>query len=93
MLIISKIIITYITISVNRENVLEFIMDNKEKKVKLLELKSLLEKYETQLAFKMKTYRGVIHESALSELKHSEVMVLRAMVNDLKREIYYLEKN
>jgi len=25
----------------------------------------------------MKTYRGVIHESALSELKHSGVMVLR----------------
>jgi hypothetical protein len=39
----------------------------------------------------MKTYRGVIHESALSELKHSEVMVLRAMIDDLKREIYNLE--
>jgi len=50
-----------------------------------------LAKYEGKLAFKMKTYRGVIHESALSELKHSEVMVLRAMVADLKKEIYDLE--
>jgi len=64
-----------------------------EKKEKLLELKALLAKYEAQLAFKMKTYRGVIHESALSELKHSEVMVLRAMVEDLKREIFELENS
>jgi uncharacterized radical SAM superfamily protein len=62
---------------------------NQEEKIK--ELKEKLAKYESRLAFKMKTYRGVIHESALSELKHSEVMVLRAMVDDLKREIYSLE--
>jgi len=62
---------------------------NKEDKIK--RLKEQLAKYEGKLAFKMKTYRGVIHESALSELKHSEVMVLRAMVADLKKEIYDLE--
>ncbi|HUW24779.1 MAG TPA: hypothetical protein VMW04_04100 [Patescibacteria group bacterium] len=62
---------------------------NKEEKIK--ELKKKLAKYESRLAFKMKTYRGVIHESALSELKHSEVMVLQAMIDDLKREIYNLE--
>ncbi len=62
-----------------------------DKQEKVNELKSQLKKYEDRLAFKMKTYRGVIHESALSELKHSEVMVLRAMVDDLKREIYNLE--
>ena len=60
-------------------------------KEKLLELKKKLAFYEEKLAFKMKTYRGVIHESALSELKHSEVMVLRAMVDDLKREIQKLQ--
>ncbi len=58
---------------------------------KLNGLKTKLIFYEDKLKFKMKTYRGVIHESALSELKHSEVMVLRAMVDDLKREIQVLE--
>lgn len=62
-----------------------------DKEEKLKELKGKLAKYEEKLAFKMKTYRGVIHESALSELKHSEVMVLRAMVDDLKKEIFLLE--
>lgn len=64
-------------------------MLDKDKKVK--ELKEKLVKYEEKLAFKMKSYRGVIHESALSELKHSEVMVLRAMIDGLKNEIYNLE--
>ncbi len=62
-----------------------------DKQEKINDLKRQLAKYEDRLAIKMKTYRGVIHESALSELKHSEVMVLRAMVDDLKREIYNLE--
>ena len=62
-------------------------MDNE----KLRELKEKLAHYEGKLAFKMKRYRGVIHESAMSEMKHQEVMVLRAMVADLKKEIAILE--
>jgi len=62
-----------------------------DKKEKINDLRRQLAKYEERLAIKMKTYRGVIHESALSELKHSEVMVLRAMIDDLKREISNLE--
>lgn len=62
-----------------------------DKNEKIKKIKEILAKYEEKLAIKMKTYRGVIHESALSELKHSEVMVLRAMIDDLKREIYNLE--
>jgi hypothetical protein len=58
---------------------------------KIVQLKADLVKYETKLAGKMKFYRGVIHESAASELKHAEVMVLTAMVDDLKREIAQLE--
>ena len=58
---------------------------------KLKELKEKLAYYEGKLAFKMKRYRGVIHESAASEMKHQEVMVLRAMVADLKKEISQLE--
>lgn len=59
---------------------------------KLVALRQKLAKYEEKLAFKMKFYRGVIHESASSELKHAEVMVLRAMVDDLKKEIASLEQ-
>jgi polyhydroxyalkanoate synthesis regulator phasin len=62
---------------------------NREEKIK--QLKEQLAKYEARLAIKMKGYRGVIHESALSEIRHSEVMVLRAMVDDLRKEIYDLE--
>ena len=54
---------------------------------KLKQLKERLAYYEAKLAFKMKRYRGVIHESAASEMKHQEVMVLKAMVSDLKKEI------
>lgn len=58
---------------------------------KLFALKEKLEIYEAKLATKMKRYRGVIHESAASEMKHQEVMVLRAMVAGLKEEIRVLE--
>ncbi len=58
---------------------------------KLKNLREKLVSYESKLAFKMKRYRGVIHESAASEMKHQEVMVLRAMVVDLQREITMLE--
>lgn len=57
---------------------------------KLSILKEKLVRYETKLAGKMKRYRGVIHESGLSEMRHNEVMVLRAIVADLKREIAQL---
>lgn len=63
-------------------------MDTKEK---LRQLKEKLAYYEGKLGFKMKRYRGVIHESAASEMKHQEVMVLRAMVADLQKEISKLE--
>lgn len=58
---------------------------------KLKQLKEKLVLYETKLGFKMKRYRGVIHESAASEMKHQEVMVLRAMIDSLKEEIRRLE--
>lgn len=54
---------------------------------KLIELRKKLTYYQDKLRFKMKRYRGVIHESAASEMKHQEVMVLRAMIDGLKKEI------
>ncbi len=66
--------------------------DTQQKSAKIAELKEKLQKYEEKLAFKMKGYRGVVHESAQSELRHSEVMVLRDIVFSLKQEIAKLEE-
>jgi hypothetical protein len=60
-------------------------------KVKLIELHEKLDVYEGKLRGRMKGYRGVIHESAASEMRHQEVMVLKAMVADLKKEIAVME--
>ncbi len=60
-------------------------MENAQQKLKSLEEKLVY--YEDKLRFKMKRYRGVIHESAASEMKHQEVMVFRAMIDGLKKEI------
>jgi len=61
------------------------------KKEKLEELKKELAMYEEKLRQKMLGYRGVVHESAASEIRHSDVMVLKAMVRNLKLEIEQLE--
>jgi len=62
---------------------------NKEEKLK--DLYEKLGHYEAKLGKKMKGYRGVIHESAMSEMRHQEVMVLKAMVAGLQKEIAQLE--
>jgi len=63
-----------------------------EKDRKIKELKEKLAYYEEKLAKEMIGYGGVRHESAVSEIKHDKVMVLRAMVNGIKEEIHNLEK-
>lgn len=62
------------------------------KEIKLKELKEKLKKYEEQLSREMIGYGGVKHESAVSEIKHNKVMVLRAIVEELKEEITLLQK-
>ncbi len=64
---------------------------NNTKEEKISQLKERLAYYEEKLRFKMKRYRGVIHESAASEMKHQEVMVLRAMIDGLRKELLALE--
>jgi len=59
---------------------------------KLVELKEKLKKYQDDLAKAMIGYGGVRHESAVSEIKHNKVMVLRAIIDELKEEIVVLEK-
>lgn len=63
------------------------------KEEKLKELKEKLQTYSEKLKYEMKGYRGVVHESAASEIKHDKVMVLRAMVSSLESEIKALENN
>ncbi|QQS38672.1 hypothetical protein IPM62_04795 [Candidatus Woesebacteria bacterium] len=58
---------------------------------KIKDLKSKLNHYESILKAEMKGYRGVVHESAASEIKHTKVMVYTAMVDGLKKEIRDLE--
>ena len=62
-----------------------------DKKKKISNLKTRLAHYEEKLRREMKGYRGVIHESAVSEIKHSKVMVYQAMVADLQKEIKKVE--
>lgn len=62
-----------------------------DKQQKIIELKEKLKKWEEKLAWEMKGYRGVIHESAASEIKHDKVMVLKDMVLSLQQEIKNLE--
>lgn len=58
---------------------------DKQEKIKNLQKK--LEFYEAQLRREMIGYKGVQHESAASEIKHDKVMVLTAMIEDLKKLI------
>lgn len=64
---------------------------DKEEKIK--ELKEKLKIYKEKLTNEMRGYRGVIHESAASEIKHDKVMVLRAMVDSITKEIKMLEED
>ena len=59
---------------------------------KLKMLNEKLKYYEEKLSREMIGYRGVVHESAASEIKHDTVMVLKAMIADLKEEIAKLER-
>jgi len=65
-------------------------MDSKNK---LIQLQADLAKYKAKLAEKMKNFHGVKHESSLSELRYSEVMVLRDIVRSLEKEIEKLKND
>ena len=60
-------------------------MSGKNKKI--AELNKKLQFYEDKLRREMIGCRGVVHESSASEIKHDKVMVLRAFVFNLKKEI------
>ena len=58
---------------------------------KLKKLKEDLVRYKAKLVEKTKNFHGVKHESSLSELRYSEVMVLRDIVRSLEQEIKQLQ--
>ncbi len=59
---------------------------------KINQLKLKLVHYQEKLAREMIGYGGVKHESAASEIKHDKVMVLQAIIEEIKEEIANLEK-
>jgi len=61
-----------------------------DKKLKLVELETKLDKYRAELKEKMKTFHGVRHENSLSELKYTQIMVLRDMIRGLEQELLKL---
>jgi flagellar biosynthesis chaperone FliJ len=63
------------------------------KKTKLKELLKKKEEVDHKIARMKKGYRGVVHESALSELRHSEYHVYMDYVESLRKEIEELEKD
>lgn len=59
-------------------------MDNLQR---LNDLEEKLKNYRADLAEKMKNFHGVRHENSLSELRYTQVMVLRDMIRGLEKEI------
>ena len=59
---------------------------------KIEELKKKRVEKEAKYKAKMRFYRGVIHESAASELKHQEVKVLEHYLDMINEEIKNWEK-
>ncbi len=63
-----------------------------DKSKKLQEFIKKRDGYKARLTEMYKHFRGVVHESALSELKNSEIKVLEDFVRSLNEEIAVLEK-
>ena len=59
---------------------------------KLEELLQKRDEIKQKLAEKMLGYRGVAHESAISEMKDQEVKVLKAHLEEIEKEIGILTK-
>lgn len=58
---------------------------HKDQKIK--DLQDKLAKYKADLAEKMKNFHGVRHENSLSELRYTQVMVLRDIIKGIEKEI------
>ena len=63
-------------------------MDNRRK---LKELEEKLAKYKPIFLEKKRNFRGVRHESSISELRYTEFMVYKNIVEGLEKEIAQLK--
>jgi len=61
--------------------------------IKYQELLQKKNKIKKRLAEKMLRYRGVIHESSLSEIRDQEMKVLRVHLETIERELLELRKS
>jgi len=62
-------------------------------KSKLKDLEEKLAKYKAIFLAKKKNFRGITHESGLSELRYTEFMVYKNIVEGLEKEIRELKKS
>ena len=60
-------------------------------KQKLKQLEQKLEHYKKIFLEKKKNFRGIKHESAISELRYTEFMVYKNIVEGLEKEIRLLK--
>ena len=58
---------------------------------KLIQLEEKLAKYKPVFLEKKRNFRGVRHESSISELRYTEFMVYKNIVEGLEREIAKLK--
>ena len=63
-------------------------MDNRQK---LKELEEKLAKYKPIFLEKKRNFRGVKHESSISELRYTEFMVYKNIVEGMEKEIRELK--
>lgn len=61
-----------------------------DKVKKIRELEEKLAKYRQILADKKKVFRGIKHEDSLSELRYTQFMVYKNMVESLEKELTVL---
>ena len=61
-----------------------------QKKLKILEKK--LAEYKKILEEKKRVFRGIKHENSLSELRYTQYMVYKNLVEGLEKEIIHLKK-
>ena len=64
-------------------------MDNRQK---LRDLEEKMAKYKSIFLEKKKNFRGVKHESSISELRYTEFMVYKNIVEGIEREIKELKR-
>ena len=60
---------------------------------KLRQLEAKLEHYKKIFLEKKRNFRGIKHESAISELRYTEFMVYKNIVEGLEKEIRGLKKD